>query len=374
MSSPNLLAYLSVIPDPRIDRNKRHDLAEMLFVAVCAVLSGAQGWSDIVEFAHAKEQWLRRFVRLDNGIPVDDTFARVLSRLTPRALNEAFLAWVQGLAEASPARFIAIDGKTLRRSHDRRRGRHPLHLVSAWATHNGFALGQVATEEKSNEITAIPLLLRQLELTGAVVTLDAMGCQREVAAQVQAQNGDYVLAVKANQGALHEALKDFFATAKEAGYRGVEHTYHEETDTGHGRVEVRRCWASGQLQSLPEPGRWAGLRSFALLESERHLNGAVSIEQRLYISSLLPNAQTISRAVRAHWQIENGLHWVLDVTFREDESRIRRGHGAQNFAVLRHVALNLLKREPTPISMRRKRIRAGYSDAFREQVIMAAGN
>ena len=273
MSSPNLLAYLSVIPDPRIDRNKRHDLAEMLFVAVCAVLSGAQGWSDIVEFAHAKEQ-----------------------------------------------------------------------------------------------------LLRQLELTGAVVTLDAMGCQREVAAQVQAQNGDYVLAVKANQGALHEALKDFFATAKEAGYRGVEHTYHEETDTGHGRVEVRRCWASGQLQSLPEPGRWAGLRSFALLESERHLNGAVSIEQRLYISSLLPNAQTISRAVRAHWQIENGLHWVLDVTFREDESRIRRGHGAQNFAVLRHVALNLLKREPTPISMRRKRIRAGYSDAFREQVIMAAGN
>lgn len=374
MASPDLLRCLSVIPDPRIDRNKRHDLGEMLFVAVCAVLSGAQGWSDIVEFAHAKEAWLRKFVRLDNGIPVDDTFARVLSRIRPQALNEAFLDWVNGLVSSEPGRFIAIDGKTLRRSHDRRRGRGPLHLVSAWATQHGFALGQVKTDEKSNEITAIPELLRQLELAGAVVTLDAMGCQRELAAQVRAQKGDYVLAVKANQGGLHEALEDFFATAEATQYQGVEHTYHEETDSGHGRVELRRCWASGQLPTLPEPERWAGLRSIALVCSERHCGATVTTERRLYISSLPAKAEAISRAVRAHWQIENGLHWVLDVTFREDESRIRRGHGAENFAVLRHLALNLLKREPTNISMRKKRIRAGYSDAFREQIILAAAN
>ncbi|MCA9647342.1 MAG: ISAs1 family transposase [Myxococcales bacterium] len=371
MASLDLLSCLSVVPDPRIDRNKRHDLGEMLFVAVCAVLSGAQGWSDIVEFAHAKEAWLRKFVRLENGVPVDDTFARVLSRVKPQALNEAFLVWVRALVSDASGRFVAIDGKTVRRSYDRRRERGPLHLVSAWATQHGFALGQVRTQEKSNEITAIPQLLHQLELAGAVVTLDAMGCQREVAAQIRAEKGDYVLAVKANQGALHEALEDFFATAEAADYAGVEHTYYEETDAGHGRVERRRCWASERLSTLPEPERWAGLRSIALVCSERHCGETVSTERRLFISSLPAKADAISRAVRAHWHIENGLHWVLDVTFREDESRIRRGYGAENFSVLRHLALNLLKREPTAISMRKKRIRAGFSDEFREQVIQA---
>jgi predicted transposase YbfD/YdcC len=372
MPSPNLLEHLSVIRDPRIERNKKHDLSEMLFVAVCAVISGAEGWADLVEFAESKLEWLRRFVRLEHGIPVDDTFARVLSRIAPGALAQCLAGWARVVAGVREGEVIAIDGKTLRRSHDRRRGLGPLHLVRAWATEAGVALGQVKTAEKSNEITAIPELLRQLELRGAIVTLDAMGCQREVAAQIVAQGGDYVLAVKANQPGLEEAVVEFFETAQAHGWSGVEVSVHEAPDSGHGRVERRRCWACGQLASLPQVERWAGLRSFALVESERHVGAQVTRERRYFISSLAPDATAISRAVRAHWEIENGFHWVLDMTFREDDSRIRRGHGAENFATLRQFALSVLKRESTAISIRKKRIRSGFNDAFREQVLVAA--
>lgn len=372
MPSADLLEHLSVIRDPRIDRNKKHDLHEMLFVAVCAVISGAEGWSDIVEFAESKRDWLRRFVKLEHGVPVDDTFARVLSRISPRALQECFVNWTRSVFEASEGEVIAIDGKTARRSHDRRHGRGPLHCVRAWATEAGMALGQVATDVKSNEITAVPELLRQLELSGAIVTLDAIGCQKDVAAQIVEQGGDYVLAVKANQPALYEAVSDFFETAQAHDFAGVEVTTHEQADSGHGRVETRHCWACGHLDSLPGAEHWAGLASIVMVESEREANGQRSRERRYFISSLPPQAEAIARTVRAHWEIENGLHWVLDVTFREDESRIRRGHGAENFSTLRQVALNLLKRESSNISMRKKRIRAGFNDTFREQVIQAA--
>jgi len=369
MAGEDLLAYLSVIRDPRIERNKKHDLGEMLFIAVCAAISGAEGWSDIVEFAEAKEDWLRRFIRLDNGIPVDDTFARVLSRIAPQALQQCLVSWTQTLHEQSAGAVIAIDGKTVRRSHDRRRARGPLHLVRAWATEAGLALGQVATEVKSNEIVAIPVLLSYLELKGAIVTIDAMGCQRAIAEQIVAQRGDYVLAVKANQAGLHEGIVDFFDTALANDFRDVAHTHFEQTDTGHGRIEVRRCWVSEHLEGLAHGERWAGLRSIALLESERHIEGQVSIERRYFISSLPGVAEPIARAIRAHWQVENGCHWVLDMTFREDDSRIRRGDGAENFSTLRHFALNLLKRYAPKLSVRKKRIRAGFSDSFREQLL-----
>ena len=373
MSSLNLLAHLSVIRDPRIERNKKHDLSEMLFVAVCAAISGAEGWSDIVEFAEAKEEWLRRFVRLENGIPVDDTFARVLSRITPAALQGCLVKWTQSLCEHGAGEVIAIDGKTVRRSHNRRQGRGPLHLVRAWATEAGLALAQVATEVKSNEIVAIPVLLRYLELKGAIITIDAMGCQRDIAAQIVEQGGDYVLAVKGNHATLHDSIVDFFATARAHDFGGVTHTYYEQTDAGHGRVEVRRCWASAHLAGLAPVEQWARLQSIAMVEGERHIEGKVSVERRYFITSLAAEAEPIARAVRAHWQVENGCHWVLDMTFREDDCRIRRGYGAENFSTLRHFALNLVKRHAPKLSVRKKRIRAGFSDIFREELLASTG-
>lgn len=370
MSSQSLLSHLSVIRDPRIDRHKKHDLHDMLFVAVCAVMSGAEGWSDIVEFAESKKDWLKQFVELSNGIPVDDTFARVLSRVSPRGLQEAFTAWARSLAgETGEAAVVAIDGKTARRSHDRRRGRHPFHGVRAWATEAGMALGQVATETKSNEITALPELLAQLELRGALVTLDAMGCQRAVADQIVEQGGDYVLAVKANQPGLHEALVDFFDTAGPETFPETSGRYYQQVEQGHGRVETRRCWASDCLATLPNADQWRGLQSIVLVESEREVDGSVSRERRYFLSSRPPEAQALAGAIRAHWEIENALHWVLDVTFREDDSRIRRGHGAENFSTLRQFALNLLKQESTRISVRKKRVRCALNDDFRSQVI-----
>jgi len=311
-----------------------------------------------VEFAENRLDWLRRFIRLENGIPVDDTFARVLSSPSPKALNDCFPSWLEDLRETNGGRLIAIDGKTLRRSHDRKRGRHPLHLVRAWATEQGLALGCVNTEHKSNEITAIPDLLRQLELQGAIVTIDAIGCQTEIATQVVAQKGDYVLAVKDNQPRLHEAIAGFLETAQAHDFANVQHSYYESTDTGHGRVEVRRCWAFDQLHCLPQPERWAGLRSFAVVENERHQAGKVTRERRCFIASVAPQAGQIARAVRAHWG--------------EDDSRIRRGNGAENFVALRALAISLLKQEPTKISVRKKRIRAALNDDFRLQALEAA--
>ena len=236
--------------------------------------------------------------------------------------------------------------------------------MRAWATEAGLALGQVTTEVKSNEIVAIPVLLRYLELKGAIITIDAMGCQLDIAAQIVEQGGDYVLAVKGNQASLHERIVDFFDTARANDLRGVTHTYYEQTDAGHGRVEVCRCWASEHLESLAHREHWAGLKSLAMVEGERHMEGKISVERRYFIASLAAQAEPIARAVRAHWQVENGCHWVLDMTFREDDSRIRRGDGAENFSTLRHFALNLLKQHAPKLSVRKKRIRAGFSDPF----------
>jgi predicted transposase YbfD/YdcC len=346
-----------------------HRLDEMVFVAICAVISGAEGWSDIVEFAHNKREWLRRFVRLENGIPVDDTFARVLSVLSPKAFAECLFAWTRGLSEQGPGDVIAIDGKTARRSHDRKNQRNPLHLVRAWATAQGVALGLVKTDVKSNEITAIPELLALLELRGALVTLDAMGCQTVIAEQIVRQGGDYLLAVKDNQPSLHADLRDFFATAREHQFSGVAHHFAEEVDGGHGRVEIRRCWASECLHTLGAPNRWFGLKSIVLIERERFIGETASLERAYYITSLPAHAPHIAKAARSHWGIENSCHWVIDMAFNEDQCRIRRGDGAHNFALLRQFALNLLKQEKTQASIRRKLFRASLNDNFRRQVL-----
>lgn len=369
MSLNTLLEHLSILPDHRIDRGKLHRLDEMVFVAICAAISGAEGWSDIEEFGNSKLEWLRTYVTLENGIPVDDTFARVLSRLSPKAFRQCMVDWTSSLTSTLQGSVVAIDGKTARRSHDRRNGKGTIHLVRAWATEQGVALGLVSTKEKSNEITAIPELLALLDLKGAIVTTDAMGCQKEIAEKVVGQGGDYLLAVKDNQRLLHEDIQDFFCAARKEKFRGVSYDYHEATDSEHGRIETRRCWATDCIDTIGGAFHWKGLTSIAMVECERLIGDRRSLEQRFYISSLVPDASKIAMACRQHWGIENSCHWVLDVTFNEDQSRIRRDNGAENFSILRQFALNILKKDKTKASVRKKRIRAALNDKFRSQLI-----
>jgi predicted transposase YbfD/YdcC len=365
----DLLSELRRVPDPRSDKNKLYPLEEILLLCICAIASGAEGWESIAEFGEDKLAWLREFLPYENGIPSEDCLGWVMARLPRRAFQEAFAAWTQSVAQLTDGEVVAIDGKTLRRSHDQRNGARAIHMVSAWASANRLSLGQVATAEKSNEITAIPQLLSLLELKGCIVSIDAMGCQRAIAERIQAQGADYVLAVKDNQPELHEAIGDYFKTARASGFHGVDVDTDEQSDAGHGRCEVRRCWVTEDLRTLPDPERWSGLRSIAMVEAERHVGDQCSREVRYYISSLGADAGCIARAVRAHWGIENQLHWVLDVTFREDDSRVRRDHAPANLNTCRQFALNLLRRESSHASVKRKRLRAALNDAFRAKVI-----
>ena len=364
-----LIEHFSKLEDPRVDRNKKHELIDVIVLCVCAVLSGAEGWSDIEEFGRTKLDWLRRYVPLANGVPVDDTIARIISALSVSGFQECFMSWMKEAVELGEGELIALDGKTHRRSHDRKRGVKALHLVSAWACRNGVVLGQVKTDEKSNEITVVPELLERLELKGCIVTLDAMGCQRAIAAQVQEGGGDYVLSLKRNHRGLEAEVRGYFEAAREEDYNRPEIGNEETSEEGHGRIEHRSYFLSTDLSSLSGVEKWRGLKGIGLVESERHGEGRVSIEQRYYLTSL-GDVKRFQQAVRSHWGIENQLHWRLDVTFREDESRIRRGNGPHNMGVIRHVAMNLLKGEKTKISYRKKRVRAALNDDFRAKLLM----
>ena len=364
-----LIEHFSKLEAPRVDRNKKHELIDVIVLCVCAVLSGAEGWSDIEEFGRTKLDWLRRYVPLANGVPVDDTIARIISALSVSGFQECFMSWMKEAVELGEGELIALDGKTHRRSHDRKRGVKALHLVSAWACRNGVVLGQVKTDEKSNEITVVPELLERLELKGCIVTLDAMGCQRAIAAQVQEGGGDYVLSLKRNHRGLEAEVRGYFEAAREEDYNRPEIGNEETSEEGHGRIEHRSYFLSTDLSSLSGVEKWRGLKGIGLVESERHGEGRVSIEQRYYLTSL-GDVKRFQQAVRSHWGIENQLHWRLDVTFREDESRIRRGNGPHNMGVIRHVAMNLLKGEKTKISYRKKRVRAALNDDFRAKLLM----
>ena len=368
-------AHFADLPDPRIERCKRHELLDIVAVALCAVICGADTWVDVAEFGRSKEAWLRTFLALPNGIPSHDTFGRVFAALDPAAFEAAFLAWVQALAAVTAGQVVAIDGKTLRRSHDRANGTGPLHLVSAWANSNRLVLGQVAVDEKSNEITAIPLLLDALAIAGCVVTIDAMGCQKEIATKVVARKADYVLALKDNHRTLHELVVLHFTHARETGFAGLAHTHHQTVEKNHGRLEIRRCWAIDDPAVLAwlDPDRaWTGLHSVVMVEAERRLNGVVTRDTRYYLSSLPGEARAIGAAVRGHWGVENRLPWVLDLAFREDESRVRVGHAAENLAVLRHLALNLLRQERTAkLGVKAKRLKAAWDQASLLKVLAA---
>lgn len=364
-----LLDYFQDLQDPRWDRYKLHKFSDILFIAICASICGADGWEDIEEFAHAKEDWLRGYLELPNGMPSDDTFRRVISRINPEAFETCFRHWVASVVEETTGELISIDGKTLRGSYDHDDEKAALCMVSAWASANGLIMAQERVAEKSNEITAIPVLLSALELSGCLVTIDAMGTQREIAQQITDQRGQYVLALKSNHPTLYEDVRTFFEEAQATQFQGIAHDYVEHTDGGHGRIEVRRCWAVGDVAWLRHQDRWAGLRTLVLVESRRIVGTEESLDRRYYIASAPTDAVSLLAAVRGHWGIENRVHWVLDVSFGEDGSRIRKDHGAANMSLLRRLTLNLIRREPSKGSLKGKRKRAGWDNRFLEKVL-----
>jgi predicted transposase YbfD/YdcC len=365
-----LLEHFASVPDPRIERHRWHELSDILVIAVCAVLSGAESYPAIEDFGSEREGWLSQFLELPAGIPSHDTFHRVLRLLDPVELQSCFLRWMQAVAEVTDGEVVAIDGKALRRSFGKGTAKRAIHMVSAWATANGVVLGQRKVDTKSNEITAIPALLALLALKGCIVTIDAMGCQRAIAQKIVEQGADYGLALKGNQPTLEQAVKHFFLTGPEAEAHWSQSDYHEHTEHGHGRVETRRAWISADLEVELRAAAWPGLQSIGLVEATRTVGEKTAVEQRFYLSSLPPKAGEFAQAVRKHWGIENQLHWTLDVTFREDQSRLRTGYGAENFAVLRHIALNLLRQEPSAKSLPRKRLACALNPDYLLKVLL----
>jgi len=367
----SLQEHFSSMEDPRVERNKKHKLLDIIILTICAVVSGAEGWEAIEEFGENKKSWLRKWIELANGIPSDDCIARVISRISPAKMTECFMAWTESVTELTVGEIIAIDGKTARHSYNRKDKLGAIHMVSAWANQAGISLGQVKTDVKSNEITAIPTLLDLLEVKGCIVTIDAMGCQTDIAEKIVEKQADYVLAVKGNQKLLHEAIVDYFEEARASNDPSLcQLQQHEEIDADHGRIETRRFYLSTCLNTLPEAARWKGIKSIGMVESERYINGKTSIERRHYISTLT-DVKPFAHATRAHWGVENSLHWVLDVTFREDDCRIRTGYAPENFNIIRQLALNLLKKEPSNQSIKKKRFKAALCDKFREDIIFS---
>ncbi len=344
--APRIADCFADLVDPRVNRTKHHQLLDIVTIALCAVISGAESWVEVEAWGQIKEAWLTDWLGLTHGIPSHDTFGRVFGRIDPAQFETGFLRWVEAVAVHAPQEVIALDGKTVRRSGSPRTGQRPLHLVSAWASEQRLVLAQEAVADKANEITALPLLLDRLALTDQVVTIDAIGCQRTIAAQIIEGGGDYVLAVKGNQADLYEDVRDCFAMAR-AGT-----AIHRTVEKGHGRLETRVCRTIADPEVIawldPEHA-WTGLRSIAMVEATRLVTGTdtPTTQVRYYISSLPGEAAPIARAVRSHWGIENSLHWVLDMAFREDDSRVRFGHSAANLAMLRKLALNLIRQDPT---------------------------
>ena len=363
--------YFGKLEDPRVERTKLHLFSDLITIAICAVICDADGWVDVENYGHSKYAWLATFLPLPNGIPSHDTFGRVFARIDPKHFQACFIRWMRDIYRLTNGEVIPIDGKTLRHSFDNELGTSPIHMVSAWATTNRLVLGQVKVDDKSNEITAIPELLKALDIAGCVITIDAMGCQKSIATQIIEQQGEYVLALKSNQETLYEDVRSVFDQLITTNDPALD--YYETYETNRGRTERRRHWTTAKLDTVRTRGHWRKLETVGMVEAERSVNGDTTTERRYYILSGSSNAKQFGHAVRSHWEIENVVHWVLDMTFQEDACRIRLEHGPENFAVLRHIALNLLQQETTfRGSIRSKRHRAGWNDNYLAKVLNSA--
>jgi predicted transposase YbfD/YdcC len=377
--SLSLVEHFKSIIDPRVNRTKAHDLIDILVIAVCALICGGESFNDMEDFGQAKREWFQSFLGLRNGIPSHDTFNRVFAALDPKKFLDCFLRWTQSVRQAMPQEIVALDGKALRRALDQ--DQSVKYIVSAWAEGNGLVLGQLKVVDKSNEITAVPELLRVLELGGCIVTVDAMGCQKKIAKEIVEADADYVLALKGNQERVHEEVKTFLdqTLAEKKGPRlpgaklspaAATLASWETVEMDHGRLEIRRYYQSTQLEWFADLEKSEGLRSVGMVESLREIGSKRTVDRRYFLSSLLLDAPLFARAVRGHWGVENKLHWVLDVHFREDQSRARAGYAAENLATLRRLSLNLLKREKTKKrGIKGKQLNASWNHAYLLQLL-----
>jgi len=352
-------------------QTRKHTLTDIIVVAILSTISGGDGWEDMEDFGECHEDWLRTFLELPSGIPSADTFRRVFNALNPGKFQECFSAWMHALAEGTRGKLIVIDGKTVRRSFSKEYGLKPVHIVNAWVVENQLVLAQVATDEKSNEITAIPELLELLQLKEATVSLDAMGCQKKIAAKIVNLGGNYLMGLKGNQGHLKDSVEYFFKEALKDNFKGIEFSEYQETDKGHGRLERRTIWSTNDIEWFDEKPLWSGLQSITMVKRERTVGESTSEEYSYYISSHNADAALLGSRIREHWSIENSLHWRLDMTFGEDLSRVRNRNGAINLSALRKLSLGLLKREPTLAkkSVRKKRRRAGMDLSYLLKVL-----
>lgn len=370
--SQRLTECFTSVQDPRAERTRLHLLGDILTIAILAVIAGAKGWEDMELYGLSKQKWLSTFLGLPAGIPSADTFRRVFEKLNPKEFEQAFEAWVRQLVNDVGVQVVAIDGKSLRGSYDRQTGRKALHLVSAWATQHRLVLAQARVQDKSNEITAIPALLELLDIAGCIVTIDAMGTQKSIAAQIIAAGADYILCLKANHPTLFGEVNTWFETARR---QGTLPTPTEDTiEAGHHRIEIRKVWSLSLDPLLPlyQVNDWAGVQTLVIIERLRHLWNKTTHEIHFYLCSLPAESPRIGSAIRQHWGIENSLHWVLDVTFAEDKSRVRSMHAPQNLALVRRFALNSLNREPTRRSIKQKSFRAAMDDDYMLKVLAAA--
>jgi len=376
-----LKEQLLQLHDPRLQRRRKHELIDVLMIAVTALLCGAENFTHMAQFGKAKESWLRTFLTLAHGIPSHDTFRRVFTLLAPERFSSVFLSWTQSLRQAVGAEVVALDGKTVRRSFDSAKGQSAIHLVSAWASTNRLVLGQIKVDAKSNEITAVPELLRALELAGCIVTVDALNCQKNIAKEIKEADAEYVLALKGNHGTAHEEIQTFLdATLAEAGVprlpgatlsvAAATLATLETVDKGHGRIETRRYYQSAVLDWFADRAEWAGLLTVGMVEAQREIRGKQTVERRYYLSSLPLDVTTFARAVREHWGVENQLHWVLDVQMNEDQNRARTGHAAENLGLLRRLALNQLRRDTRcQTGIKGKQLNASWDHAYLQSLL-----